>query len=254
MVHGTKVAAGCRAKCNRSLFVLFVECLGRPDFSMSFNAGSLNVNNVLCWVHASTVAPTRAIIDELTEKNQLWAFKQLTTGFAVNETWCWESSVQSRCGSFCACPYLFSRTLKGTLAFCTSFFAYSEMFLFPFGSWMEHLSFRPCWRLLPDGLLLWRHFCGLVLPSLLRWRPSFPFIRSHLWAVWSRKGCHCPYATWHWQHDWLCCSDSSHAFISFERASRVWYASQLRAPHLSLDHDLGELKMVGSCADSYALL
>lgn len=52
------------------LIILFEEFFGTPEFSMSLNDGSLEVEDFMLWVHAGTVALLFEIVDMLTKMSQ----------------------------------------------------------------------------------------------------------------------------------------------------------------------------------------
>lgn len=131
MISGAKHTKG--AKRNSTLLVSFVKCFGTPEFLMSLKLGSLDLKDILCWAHTCTIVPMRATVSVLMGKSYRRTFEPLTTGFAVNEDRCCESSVQRKCSRFCVLHYFCSCTLNATCTFWTCSSACPETGMSPFG-------------------------------------------------------------------------------------------------------------------------
>lgn len=61
------------------------EVLWYPEISVFFHNGSLDLKDFLSCVHASTIAPVRALVAILTEKRQRRTSEHFTNGFPANE-------------------------------------------------------------------------------------------------------------------------------------------------------------------------
>lgn len=123
-VHEAEEAGA--AHMNGILLVSFVGAW-YPRFSVSLNSGSLDIKPFLHWAHADAGVEKREIVAMLTEKRQHELKSSSGAGLSRMKIGCYESSIQSSCGSVWVC-----HCLVHVLSNMTSHFA---VFVPPFQRW-----------------------------------------------------------------------------------------------------------------------